>query len=304
MLHTATSVSVRAAAARLLLLGLVAPASMASTCADLETRPPEPRLCVVDEECDVDMVCHEGECKVECVADTECAEGQICRAELRGDDNEVVDVCMDDGSQNNGAGACRSDDDCAQMSEGARCGVDGVCYLPELSYGLLILDQTAVVDGEEPADGGFGADIAAIYLEDRETGEAVAWADTLQYAPATDVAVQNLPDGAARTLTEDEMCVDAAFQAAVTPLGGDGGYLLVRFLESQTGNPVATAPERWSVVVVEWGANCPGGELGEQDQYEVWTCEAPSFKAMDPLSDCNGSLQGPRSGRGVFSAEK
>lgn len=250
-----------------------------ATCGDSSVFPAQP-TCVVDGECETG-ICFDGECTAECVSDEDCAAGEFCRSELRAPENDVVDVCVGGGNNSEGEAECLIDSDC--LDERAQCGADGFCFVPELTFGVLITDRT--VPQSVPADGGVGADIAAVFLRDAD-GEVLAWADTLEVAPANDVAIQNAPAGGSRPLLDDQTCVDAPYEAVATPLGGDGGYLLVRFLESQTGNPVRQPTEGWQLVVVEWGENCPEGDGGEQDLFDVAWCEAPSFDAMDPLQHC------------------
>lgn len=266
----------------------------ASTCADISEPPSSPGGvdCVVDAECTDEEACFDGFCTTTCVTDEDCS-GGICRAELRADQNDVVDVCVDDGLNNTSEMECAEDSECVERFDGdarARCGIDGTCFLPQVETALLIRDTTAVDPQSQPLDGGLGADIAAIYLVDAQTNEPVAWADTLRVMPANDVAAQNVPDGSGRALSDDGMCVDAPFETAATPLGGDGGYLLVRFLEGQTGDLVSTSPESWNVVIVEWGENCPDGDVGDQDTFEVFGCESRSHKTLDVETDCQNIL--------------
>jgi hypothetical protein len=97
-------------------------------------------------------------------------------------------------------------------------------------------------------------------------------------------------------LTDDGMCVDAPYDAGATPLGGEGGILLVQFLEVLTGDVVGTPPSTWNVVIVEWGDNCPGGELGDPDSFDVFGCAANSHKSTDPDRDCGELLTRAASG--------
>lgn len=278
---------------------LVALAS-ASTCADMEV-PVEDR-CVVDEECGGDMFCYSGRCTSGCVSDEDCGTGELCRAELRMEQDDVVDVCVPVTSTGtNNGGGCDVEACVASLENSrARCGVDGFCYVPELVFGLLVLDATDISDPATSIDATPGADIAAIYLEDPESGAPVAWADTVALAPAGSVEPRNAPAGEPVGLTEDAMCVVAPYEEATTALGGSGGYLLVRFLEEGTRAPVTTPPEEWNIVVVEWGDNC--GAAGDPDAYEIWACEAASFEAMDAGRDCVQKLGGPGGGRTAVPA--
>lgn len=249
--------------------------------------------CVVDADCLDAERCVRGQCALECVIDEDC-DGGICRSELRNEQDDVVDVCVDDPDPQNST-ECRFDSDCAEAFDmpGALCGIDGVCFVPENIHGLLIRDLTDVssVDLGQPApDGGHGADIAAVYLTDPASGEPIAWAETLELMPANDIALQNAPDGASVAISSDTMCVAAPYEQAATPLGGAGGYLLVRFLEVGSGRVVNTPPEDWHVTVVEWGAQCPGGDLGEPDTYEVVPCTAAATGTINTAADCRGSL--------------
>jgi hypothetical protein len=272
-----------------------------ATCADSSALNDgiEPASCVVDGECLPEEVCFRGACELNCVVDDDCGAGEVCRAELRADMDDVVDVCVIDDSQNGGTMECTSDEECRETNGPlAECGIDGVCFVPELEHALLIRDTTTEPTDE---DGGLGADIAAVYLQD-ENGVPVAWAETLDLVPANDVAPTNAPAGKSVPLSLDGMCVEGDFDTAATPLGGEDGFLLVRFLEVTTERIVTTQPDTWNVVVVEWGDNC--GATGEQDTYEVLGCAAPSHKALDPDTHCGPMPlhDEPASGRLVLDA--
>ena len=271
-----------------------------STCGEVSL-PAEDR-CVVDAECGPDLFCYSGHCTSGCVSDAECGAGEICRAELRMDQDDVVDVCVPDmTAQPNNSTGCDLDACIASLGNSrARCGADGFCYVPELVFGLLVLDATDVSDPASSSDATPGADIAAVYLADSESGAPVAWADTVELAPAGAVAPRNAPGGEPVALTEDGTCVAAAYEEATVALGGSGGHLLVRFLEEGTRAPVTTPPEEWNVVVVEWGDNC--GVSGDTDVYEIWACEAASFESMDAGRDCVRKLHGPSGGRTAVPA--
>lgn len=196
--------------------------SSGSSCADIGQSPTE-QTCVVDSECSDESVCFQGICTLSCVTDEDC-NGGVCRSETRDDD--VVDVCSNEDNEANNTigGECRFDADCEELVAGAQCGIDGACFLP--AFSLLIRDTTP---HDAVEDGGPGADIVAIYLQDPSTGEPVAWADTLSFRPAGDPEVQNLPDGTRVALAAGGTCVDTPFEQSATPLGGDGGVLLVQF---------------------------------------------------------------------------
>lgn len=256
----------------------------------------------MDEECTGDEICFHGLCMLSCASDEDCAPG-VCRSELRAEQDDVVDVCVDAEPTNDVTMECRFDTDCDASFPGvdARCGIDGTCFIP--AFSLLIRDTTVVDTSVEPLDGGLGADIAAIYIEDPQTHEPIAWADTLTLEPANDVTAINPPDGRRVSLDAMGQCSAAPFETAAAPLGGEGGTLLVRFLEGVTGDTVSTPPSTWNVVVVEWGENCPGGELGEPDSYSVFACAATSHKSTDPDRDCGELLAtAPTGGRILIEA--
>lgn len=282
---------------------LIALASFASgsTCADVSV-PPQAN-CVFDDECDRDEVCLEGGCIETCTSDEDCSSQEICRSELRAEQQDVVDVCVpDDDVPPDDETECETDAECddAFPGRGARCAIDGVCYFP--AFSLLVRDTTAVEPAVAADDGGLGADIVAIYLRDRTTGEPLAWAETIAVHPANDVAPQNAPDGTRARLNEEGTCSERAYEQAATPLGGDGGTLLVRFLESATGRIVSSPLSAWDIVVVEWGDNCPGGELGPSDSYEVYACAASTHRNTDPARDCP-ELLGVAPAGGVLEVE-
>lgn len=288
--------------AHVAIVAILALLSTASTCADINTEPPEAN-CVVDAECKgAQAICFQGACAPTCVIDDDCDDA-VCRSEVRAAQDDVVDVCVAEIDANNMGGDCRFDRDCDAASPGseARCGIDGTCFIP--AFSLLIRDTTI---GDDAADGGPGADIAAIYLQDPVTGAPVAWADTITYQPAVQLSGDFVPNGERVALNDERTCTVATYADVATPLGGEGGVLLVRFLEGVTGDTVSTPPSSWNVVVVEWGDNCPGGELGEPDSYDVYACAAPTHKATDPGRDCGELLaRAPNGGRlAIDAAEK
>lgn len=278
-----------------------------ATCADTSFNNGDlpPASCVVDDECDDAEVCFQGVCEFNCVIDDDCPAGEVCRAELRSDVGDIVDVCSVTDGGNNEEMECTDDAQCRETTGEplSECSIDGICFVPDLEYALLIRDTTAVGAAPMPEDGGVGADIAAVYLQDEnDGGTPVAWADTLDLVPANDVAPTNAPNGKPVGLSVDGTCVDATFDGAATPLGGDGGFLLVRFLEATTERIVTTEPDTWNIVVVEWGDNC--GATGEQDRYEVLGCAAPSHKALDPNVHCDPMPLGSGSGRVAIPAQQ
>ncbi len=256
--------------------------SSAATCSDFEQDPNEPAQCISDAECE-EGICYEARCTVECVSDEDCGADEVCATELRADGQ--IDICVRDTSIPEEP-TCFSDADC---QDGATCGIDGYCFTPAQAFAVLIEDTTM---GADAADGGPGADVVAVFLRHSASGEIQAWGETLDYAPAIDVANAVLPDGAAVELDEAQMCAIGAYEGVAAPLGGAGGTLLVRFLEVlDTGAPGITTPLRtipadWELVVVEWGANCPDGETGEPDTFDVYICEAETFEGIEPSSDC------------------
>ena len=270
---------------KFVVIAILAGFSTASSCADFD---PVESNCVVDEECQgADDLCFQGVCTRSCVTDEDCVSG-VCRSEARAESSDVVDVCVDDSTVNNIITMeCRFDPDCEAAYPGrdARCGIDGVCFLP--AFSLLIRDTS---DPGSIADGGRGADIAAVYLADPSTGAPIAWADTLLLEQVNGSDTRMPPDGTSVMLNAEGTCTEAAYEEATTPLGGDGGFVLVRFLETGTGETTASPPSSWNVVVVEWGENCPGGELGEPDSFNVFACAAASHRATEPDRDCGELL--------------
>lgn len=267
-------------------VALLALLACGSTCAGFSDNATD--YCVVDGECDDGTVCFRGECTPTCTDQDDCDDAFVCRSEARPANDDVVDVCTDELPPVDAQ--CMAHADCADAfpATGAQCGTDGTCYVP--AFSLLIRD-TSVAPTD--IDGAVGADIAAVFLADPTTGAPVAWADTLEFHDDVE-STRNAPDGTPRALQPDRMCVDGAFEETTTSLGGDGGYLLVRFLEDaatsrngSTAAVVTTPPTTWNVVVVEWGANC--GATGD-DSYEVFACAAPTHRATVPERHCTQRL--------------
>ena len=246
--------------------------------------------CVVDQECGDDFVCYQGACTSTCAFDSDCRAGSICRSEARTARDDVVEVCVTEDDNDIIDTTCRNDDQCESQfpDRFARCGVDGRCLLP--AFSLLIRDTT-VAATQSPADGGVGADVAAIYLTDSDSDTPVAWADTIVAATAEALPpLDPLPFGDAIALNDDNTCVNGSFDESVLSLGGDGGYVLVRFLETGTGNVVNTPPSTWNIVVIEWGDNCGADADSPPDSLALYGCTSTSHDSTSLDVDCGELL--------------
>ncbi len=283
---------------RFILLAATAFFSTGAGCADFDPAPSP--SCVLDTECsEAQEICFRGACTAACVTDDECG-GGICRSEARAEHGDVVDVCVGADDVNALVMECRFDADCAEAfpDVDARCGIDGACFIPV--FALLIRDTTA---GRGALDGGIGADIAAIYLEDPLTGDPIAWAETLSVRSTVSDG-SNAPNGSATPLNADLSCVDAPYEDATTPLGGPGGTLLVRFLDIDTRETISSSPSTWNVVIIEWGENCSNGELVDSDSFNVFACAGTSHRTIDADRNCGEFLgSAATGGRVTISAE-
>jgi hypothetical protein len=139
-----------------------------------------------------------------------------------------------------------------------------------------------------------------VYLTDGASDEPVAWADTIVAVSGHPDATDDLaPDGNPVALVADNSCTEAAFEDVAYPMGGDDGYMLVRFLESDSGNVVNTPPASWNIVVVEWGANCGATPDDPLDTFGLYACAASTHDTTQPDIDC-GELLGESESGGVL----
>lgn len=248
--------------------------------------------CFDNSDCASEEVCVGGFCQRTCVNDEDCFEFQRCGSRIV--DGSTINVCQESAPNNVDTG-CNTSEECIERlgNPEAQCAVDGICFVPEPSYAILIRDRS-VVDPLAPRDQGLGADFSAVYLASEE-GEVIAQGDTLVIQTANEVMLPNgVIDGNPPSLNDTQTCIAAGFDGNVASLGGEGGFMLVRFLDTDF-REYEQPPETWNIVVLEWDDNCDGGV---NDEYEVFFCETTSFNDIDLENDCD-SL-GLASGSRVF----
>ncbi len=271
------------------------------------------QACQFDADCSGGSLCIAQTCYATCTDKHDCQPPyDRCLAQTRasGKGQETVKVCVPqdfNNSTNNNPSTCvapdccETDDACVQAFGDSRavCGMDKRCIIPvpPVDSAVLIRDRTQVDTATQPADGGLGADIAAIYVRTADSDQPLGWAKMLDYSPVNDAqGPASTFDGTAKTLTADGQCVDATFADSAVPLGGDGGGLLVSF-EDANGRRLQLNAD-WQLVVIEWGANCAAA--GEADTYDIYYCESAheGSGGIDPATDCTRQLNanGPVSG--------
>lgn len=271
-------------------------AGLAISCADIGSS------CEFDSDCSGGNLCIQQTCYAACTSPEDCeVPYDICQPYARQNSGgeETVKVCVDENFEvgNNDTGGnceetgdcCQTDAECAALPDfgpNAVCGADNRCITPVARphQGVLIRDRTVVDTGAEPADGGLGADIAAIFVRPIGAEAPAGYGVSLDYAPIHDAdGPVDAHDGSAPVLDAQGECVDASFEQAALPLGGEGGYALFGF-EDSDGQRLRLN-NGWEVVVIEWGANC--GTAAEEDRYDVFLCTAQTEGApLDPDADC------------------
>lgn len=262
--------------------------------------------CEFDSDCSGGSLCIEQTCYVACSDEQDCEPPyDICQAHTRqvSGVEETVKACVGEnfGEQNGGTNQCEDSGDCctddaeciAQFGDDAAvCGIDNRCIIPVAppAHGVLIRDRSVVDTSQEPQDGGFGADIAAIFVRHAGSQDPVGFGVTLDYAPANAAGSNaDIFDGSAPSLDEGGQCVTGAFEESTVSLGGTGGTLLVAF-EDADGRRLELNSS-WEVVVIEWGANC--GQSENVDTFDVYFCSRePSEASKEPseASDASGGI--------------
>jgi hypothetical protein len=278
-------------------LALVALTQMGAGCGDgLDARSPD--ACFFDGDCAPDAACVSGECRLTCTDDSECGVDQVCGVIPNG--GGTVQACVfDDPTVNNlGGGECANDSECQANNERALCGVDGFCFVPETVSALLIEDATPSAAIELPEDGMAGADIAAVYLVDKD-GIPNAFGRTLTARDPTGERLVSPITGAPPELTDDDMCVQGEFEQVVTSLGGEGGFMLVSFVDTE-GDPVNTSPRDWRVVVIEWADNCSIDIEQPLERAMARGCESATYDSIDFELDCTVEFGEPFFGKTVL----
>lgn len=302
---------------RWLILSLVAvsvTSGVAVSCAGIGSN------CQFDSDCSGGNLCIRQTCYAACTSSEDCSPPYVtCQAYARQNTNgdETVKICVDADFEvgNNGIGedceqtgdCCQTDEECAALPDfgsDAVCGADNRCITPVArpKQGILIRDRTPVDTRVEPADGGLGADIAAVFVRPVGTEEPAGFGVALEYAPVNgaDGALAS-HDGTAPTLSANGECVARSFNETALPLGGEGGYVLFGF-ENTDGRRLLLNNE-WEVVVIEWGANCAAE--ASADAYDVFMCTAETDAIdLDEGTDCDTRLNtDPSTGFGVWSLD-
>ncbi|QDG53399.1 hypothetical protein FIV42_22430 [Persicimonas caeni] len=287
---------------------------MAASCAGLGAS------CQFDSDCTGGNLCIQQTCYAACTAAEDCEPPyDICQPYARQNSggDETVKICVgeDFEVENNDAGnnceqsgdCCQTDAECAALPDfgpNAVCGADNRCITPVAhpEQGILIRDRTTVDTGEQPADGGLGADIAAVFVRPAATEEATGFGVLLDYSPVNGAdGPADAHVGAAPLLDAQGQCVSGGFDETALPLGGEGGYALFGF-DNADGDRLRLN-NGWEAVVIEWGANC--GAEAAADSYDVFFCTAQSEgAAIDPVTDCSKQLNPqPASGFAAISLD-
>lgn len=253
--------------------------------------------CDFDSDCNHGDLCVESLCAHPCTSDQQCEGEGTCQAFVRQNEDDQVHVCMVVSDENDAIGGefqCVNDGECRALLgvEEAICGLNYRCVVPEPDSeagveqvsALLIRDLTPRVLVEE--EGHPGTIVNAVFVRD-ENGSIVGYGDTLALVSGTDGMEQSGHlDGQPVQLEESGQCVAGA-EPAMSALGGEGGYYLVSFVDSQGAR--ISPGEGWKVIVIAWSESCGGaGEpqpaLGE---YRVSLCVSVVNQVPDLDSDCS-----------------
>ena len=247
--------------------------------------------CELDSDCSENQICADEQCTKTCTTDEDCLRGgYVCQPYIDANREESVNVCLasDVGVGSDGGEMdCTSDEECRQkFGENARCGIQGNCIVNDPRHGLLIRDTTPNVEPGNPKDdSGLGADIAAVFLID-SNDDIVGRARAVSYEPANGIGGGMAAhfDGSKPMLDMSEKCIAGAFDGNTTSLGGEGGSLLVDFVD-EMDEPVQFA-QGYDAVVIEWGQqNC--GAMGSNDEYDVLACVSQDEQLNE--GDCGTS---------------
>lgn len=266
------------------------PALMAACSFNLSGAP-----CSGDSDCADQAICADGFCAATCSSDSDCQDPErTCQPYVRSGSGETENVCLVDdpsdvGVDETGPDGCSTDQACRDRldDQQAVCGIGGTCIIrPDRQFAVLLVDTTDVMP--LPPDGAPGADIAAAFLTppDGTHESADAWGNTLLYEPIGDITQDSHLDGSALSFSEDDQCVNGPFDSTTTPLGGRGGRLLLRFVDTD-GDRVAMESGH-EIHIVEWGPNC-GTAVAEGDQFEAYLCSTRT-DSLDPDEDCRQRL--------------
>lgn len=282
-------------------LALVALTQMGNECGGGGFAPQtDGPACLDDFDCVAGDACVAGQCLAMCTSDAECVTGRVCG--VMATRNGTVQTCvLDEAPQNNiESTECASDAECQASNMLAACSVDGLCFVPDTISALLIEDVTPATALELPADGYPGADVAAVYLVDRDD-QIVAYGDTLTARDPNAERVLSPIIGDPPRLDADEMCVQGTLPDAAASLGGEGGFILLQFVDLD-GIPVNSAPDTWRVVVIEWSDNCDASIVEDVERIRVRGCVGTNYDTLEFDSDCDVELGQPFAGKGLLTA--
>lgn len=236
-------------------------------------------------------------CASPCTSDQQCEGESTCQAFVRQNAADQVHVCISVADENNAVGGelqCVNDGECQALLgvQEAICGLNYRCVVPDLDgeagveqvSALLIRDLTPRILVEE--EGHPGTVLNAVFVRD-ENGSIVGYGDTLVFVSGADgMEYPGHLDGQPVQLEESGQCV-AGVEPAMSALGGQGGYYLVSFVDSQG---VRVSPgEGWKIIVIAWSESCGvvGGPQIVSGEYNVSLCVSLVDQAPDLESDCS-----------------
>ncbi len=254
-----------------------------------QTRDSDPaiKLCVVDngenngDTCETvddcpnvdDYVCTDGAC-------VEIGGGNTCETV---DDCPNVDdyVCTDGACVEIGGGnTCETVDDCPN-SDDYVCDA-GVCKsisennnnVSNPIFVVQIEDVTTDADACSATTNGLGdggSDLTYARLLDSD-GQVLGFAEQVDCAPASGSEYTNCShfDGAAPDIGDDSCPIEdgGRFRLDTIFSTGCGGYILVQFLDKDSGQPIPISPGN-QIEVGEFGPNCGGSG---DDLWQVYLC--------------------------------
>lgn len=261
--------------------------------------------CSGDSDCGDEQVCADGICAETCSTDEDCPDSDTTCQPYYGDDGrETLNVCRSDSSTDptgpDAGRQCSTDRQCRRRldNERAECGLGQRCILPPPKrYSVVLRDQS---DNDRSDDGAAGADIAAAFVTgpSGRVDEAYGWARALVYRPAGGADGTSHLDGTPVSLDDSGRCVDGSFDETTTSLGGQGGLMLMNFVDD-AGNAVEINGDT-RIIVIEWGENC-GVDAAPRDEFEAYLCISESER-IEPDRDCTHRL-GTGSGYSTFTPD-
>jgi hypothetical protein len=251
----------------------------------------DPVDCLLDSECADGEVCEAELCVATCDTDGDCSAGEVCGDRTNGDGTVCVAApddtsCADEADP---AAFCE-----AELGAGAICDtVSGDCQLlADPVYIAEIADvttDTAACEGVADP----GSDIQGIELQDA-MGNSLGWGSIVNEAvvlEGNDEANFAIIDGTAPGL-DNEGCVDS-FSGNVLALGCTGS-IYVEFLDD-AGAPVALVDGQ-TIAVYEYGGGCSTGTT--DDEWTVATCD-DTVAVNDGTFDSCSNILGTGAGVGT-----